>query len=103
MTDSDYIKQAEKIDPQKAARMQRQFNQLWALSEVTCHCKATVHFMSAFRCLYCGEFFCMACAEVHFGQTQRDWMKQRHPDVLKQLDGEAMVEYYKQPESRTLA
>jgi len=94
MNANDYIKQAEKIEPEKAVRMGQQYSQLWSTSEVTCHCGTKIHFMDAFRCLYCGEFFCQRCAEVHFGQTQRDWMKQKHPEVLKQLDGEKMVEYY---------
>lgn len=25
----------------------------------------------AFRCLYCGVFFCATCAEIHFGMTQQ--------------------------------
>lgn len=35
----------------------------------------------AYRCLYCGAWFCMACAEVHFGKTvaEYDATKQAQP------------------------
>jgi hypothetical protein len=35
---------------------------------VTCGCAIRIPLRSAFRCLYCEEFFCTGCAELHFGE-----------------------------------
>lgn len=101
MTGDDYIKQSERHDPDKAKRMMRQYAQLWATAEVTCACGVVCHFMSSYRRLYCGEFFCLLCGQIHFGHTQRDWMKERHPEVLEQLEGEGMVEYFRNPKTHS--
>lgn len=34
---------------------------------VTCPCGARRNVRSAFRCFYCGVWFCSSCAEEHFG------------------------------------
>lgn len=35
--------------------------------KMTCGCGKRVVFWMMYRCLYCGVFFCKACAEEHFG------------------------------------
>jgi hypothetical protein len=34
---------------------------------VTCPCGRTVALRDAYRCWFCGLFFCFHCAEQHFG------------------------------------
>lgn len=36
---------------------------------VDCHCGSTVAIHNAYRCLYCGLWFCAPCAEEHFGMS----------------------------------
>jgi len=36
---------------------------------VRCSCKKKLWPHHAFRCLYCGEWYCKTCAEEHFGKT----------------------------------
>lgn len=31
----------------------------------------------AYKCLYCGLWYCFACAEFHFGQTVSDYYKSK--------------------------
>ena len=31
----------------------------------------------AFKCLYCGVWFCFNCAEIHFGKTVADYHKEK--------------------------
>ena len=38
------------------------------------NCGKQVSIEYAFRCLYCGFWFCRACAEVHFGMTREEHM-----------------------------
>ena len=35
---------------------------------VMCGCAIRTPLRSAFRCLYCEEYFCNRCAEIHFGE-----------------------------------
>ena len=36
---------------------------------VRCACGVSLGVYAVFQCLYCNEFFCTTCAEVHFGET----------------------------------
>lgn len=44
------------------------------VQEVTCGCGLTMPLRFAFKCLYCGEFYCQVCAEHHFGKTRAQWI-----------------------------
>jgi|GEM_PF-3289080 hypothetical protein len=35
--------------------------------KVRCGCNKMVRLIEAYRCLYCGVFYCKECAEEHFG------------------------------------
>lgn len=37
---------------------------------VRCYCQKKLQPHHAYRCLYCGEWFCEKCAEKHFGKTK---------------------------------
>lgn len=34
---------------------------------IRCGCNKKVRLIMAYRCLYCGVFYCKECAEEHFG------------------------------------
>ena len=36
---------------------------------ITCVCDSEISLYEAYRCLYCGIWWCEPCAEEHFGQT----------------------------------
>lgn len=38
-----------------------------------CHCGLKIYLPLAFKCLYCGEYYCQPCAEEHFGETREEW------------------------------
>ena len=38
-----------------------------ARSQIRCGCYKLVKFIYAYRCLYCGVWYCKQCAEEHFG------------------------------------
>lgn len=40
--------------------------------EIRCPCGLLRALEMSFRCLYCGVFFCVGCAEAHFGETVRE-------------------------------
>jgi len=40
---------------------------------ITCECGRCRPMLRMFRCLYCGCWFCQACAEVHFGKTRKEY------------------------------
>lgn len=44
------------------------------VQEVTFRCGLKMPLRFAFKCLYCGEFYCQSCAEDHFGKTRAQWI-----------------------------
>jgi hypothetical protein len=61
----------------KRAAVRRQLHQVKHYAKVTCGCGLTLSVMYSFRCLYCGEFYCQRCAEVHFGKTRAAYEHER--------------------------
>ena len=39
-------------------------------NSVTCECGTTLPVRFAFRCYYCGGYFCATCAAEHFGESR---------------------------------
>lgn len=42
---------------------------------VSCRCGRTFALRFMYRCLYCGEYYCLRCAEVHFGMSREQYKK----------------------------
>lgn len=66
----------------KAAFVAKQFKEAMyhegeAVQKVTCGCGLTMPLRFAYRCLYCGEYYCMACAERHFGKTREEYSAEK--------------------------
>lgn len=74
MSTIEYIWNAEKRDPEKAIRIKMQLEMLHKEKAIVCNCGLRRHFSTAYRCLYCGEYFCFTCAEAHFGKTVKQWI-----------------------------
>lgn len=55
---------------------------------IRCGCQKKVPIMHAFRCLYCGEWYCQTCAEDHFGMTREEWARDQSDLDLVALDAE---------------
>lgn len=36
--------------------------------KIRCGCNKLIALTEMYRCLYCGVWFCKACAEIHFGK-----------------------------------
>lgn len=49
-------------------------------TEIECRCGQRVRLWMAFRCLYCGEYFCKGCAEEHYGKSRAEYLAE-HPEV----------------------
>jgi hypothetical protein len=45
---------------------------------VRCGCRKTLGMHNAYKCLYCGQWYCMQCAEEHFGKTIAQY-REEHP------------------------
>lgn len=42
-------------------------------AKIRCCCLKLVNWQYMYRCLYCGIFYCMECAEQHFGKTREQY------------------------------
>jgi len=57
--------------PDKRAAYKKQYKQIRGkCPDVTCVCGKTINMHYAYRCLYCGIYFCETCAKAHFGQEK---------------------------------
>lgn len=73
----EYIQRSESVEKRKRLKLQ------WAEAAQSGHDNAVItsgcgqvrSIEIAFRCLYCGEWFCVPCAEKHFGQTIQEWIE----------------------------
>lgn len=71
----EYIERAR--TPEKKARLKAQWYQAVHDHVITCCCGQKRALELAFRCLYCGEWYCFNCAQLHFGVTVAEWEKER--------------------------
>jgi hypothetical protein len=61
----------------KATVVRAQVKEIKATGCITCGCGHNVPLRFMYKCLYCGEYHCKPCAEVHFGQTIKERNKER--------------------------
>ena len=64
-------------DDIKRAFVRKQFTEAKGDCNVTCGCGLRLPLRFAYRCLYCGEFYCQSCAEEHFGKTRDEYFKDK--------------------------
>lgn len=59
----------------KLAFVGKQTKQAMVLQNPTCkcHCHKLLHMKNAYKCLYCGQWYCKKCAEEHFGKTVAEY------------------------------
>lgn len=57
----------------KRVRLRVQLEAVKAGKSPVCDCGETIPLWRAYKCLYCGEWFCLACGERHFGMTRAEW------------------------------
>lgn len=55
--------------PEKRTFVQNQYYLILKDEPPQCGCGTLLRFSTAYRCLYCKEFFCEECAEGHFEET----------------------------------
>ena len=80
MSDLNYY--LERANEAKAATLRQQWADAVERRMIVCICGRPRALELAFRCLYCGIYFCVNCAERHFGQTRQEWrIKHQHDEV----------------------
>lgn len=65
-----YIDRAEGEDKE---HLRRQWQEACKHNFIICKCGQLRDLKLAFKCLYCGLWFCQHCAEIHFGQTLKEY------------------------------
>lgn len=68
---SDLAWYLEDATPEEAALLRAQWADAVEKRTVRCPCGQLRALELVFRCLYCGVYFCLECAEMHFGETRR--------------------------------
>jgi hypothetical protein len=66
--------------------LQEQWKQATTTNAVTCPCGQARALCKAFKCLYCGIWFCAVCAEVHFGKTVQQWVTDKRVALRAEIE-----------------
>lgn len=48
---------------------------------ISCPCSRRLALVKAYKCLYCGVWFCHSCAEEHFGKTVAEYREENKHDT----------------------
>jgi len=54
-------------------------------SRITCGCGTRMRQHQAYKCFYCGVFFCEKCAAEHFGKTKDEYYADKTVDYIAGL------------------
>jgi hypothetical protein len=81
----DYLDHAE--TEEEKVRIKEQWQAASHGGPIPCRCGDRGWVRDFFRCLFCGEFFCHHCAEVHFGMAVEEWYRRKR--AAKRLAAEA--------------
>ena len=100
MSLDDYLVGASEL---KAARLCNQWMTACSDGEILCCCGLRRALTSAFRCLYCGEFYCVNCAEKHFGQTRKEWIEAKRVEAREQAEARRIARSEAAPEAAVRA
>ena len=78
-----YIMRADKT---QAVVLQEQWAQATEYGSIYCAgCGLRRHLTLAYRCLYCGIWYCAGCAEAHFGQTVQEWVDKKRAERRSEM------------------
>lgn len=66
------------VDDPTASFLKKQWESAVDKHEIKCLCGKRRALELAFRCLYCGAWFCADCAGEHFGDS-REWWRNHFP------------------------
>lgn len=73
-----YIARAE--GEEKKRIIADQWSQAVSQNTITCACGLERALPLAYRCLYCGQYYCHRCAEVHFSKTLAEWVAEKRTE-----------------------
>lgn len=63
----------------KRTLIREQLDAIGTGTNLKCACGKNFPVVRMYRCLYCGVWFCVTCAELHFGQTRAEY-REKNPD-----------------------
>ena len=79
----------ESVKKEGRAKLYRQCREVITDNHVTCECGRIVRLTMAYKCFYCGLWFCHTCARKHFAVPE-EWQGWSLPHELlnKSQEGE---------------
>jgi len=85
----EYIDRAD--TDEKKGIIGQQWQDAISKGTIVCPCGINRALAVAYRCLYCGVYFCCGCAEKHFGQTIQEWVIAKRIEKRKALNDGARL------------
>lgn len=78
--------------PEKKKLLQDQWNEACEKGTIHCACGQIRSVLLAYRCLYCGMWLCVNCAEVHFGLTIQQWIEKKRVQRRAELEHTSAID-----------
>jgi len=72
---SEYIAWTD--DQAKKKLLHDQHAEAMESNTIHCSCGQIRAMVKAYRCLYCGIYFCTTCMEAHCGKTIQQWREEK--------------------------
>ena len=94
---------AMRADSEKASVLRDQWSEAVECGSIHCTCGLQRALPLAYRCLYCGQYFCGPCAEKHFGQTLQEWIVARRIEKRRELEQRHNEKDQRQPPGEAAA
>lgn len=76
--------------PEKKALLQQQWDEANEHGTIHCACGQKRALVMAYRCLYCGMWMCVPCAEVHFEMTLKEWVEKKRAEKRQSVGEEEL-------------
>lgn len=84
---NDFQEKKHRVDKQIQETVKQELEGVTVrLATITCGCGKSRALLLMYKCLYCKEWFCHACAEEHFGKTVEQYRKE-NPSVSVEAGG----------------
>jgi len=81
----EYLIRADNTEVKRI--LKDQWNEAVSGGSVHCTCGLQRALPLAYKCLYCGVYFCARCAEKHFGKTIKDWIYEKRVKRRLEIQG----------------
>ena len=70
ISNKEWVKKLKAVHAQMRETIQQESAGITVrMATITCGCGSIRSLVNMYKCLYCNEYYCVSCAQEHFGKT----------------------------------